>query len=156
MKKMGRMLHELSLVASHFNHSCLPIVAKLKKGNLSVCKSILPIKRNEQLFLTYIAGEVFDMTEKQRNDQLESLYEFRCKCELCKYGTLRVQNLEFDTAFMYVVAKVKTNDFNVNIVKSIIQHCITFLVQHSNMTRSQELHYIADILTSMYSKVING
>lgn len=61
-------IHELSLITSYFNHSCLPNLAKLTNGNISVCKSILPIKRNDQLFLTYIAGEVFGMTEKQRND----------------------------------------------------------------------------------------
>lgn len=147
---------ELSLITSCFNHSCLPNVAKLTKGNVSVCKSILPIKRNEQLFLTYIADEVFRMTEKQRNDQLAEFYDFRCTCKLCKSGTLQAHRLDSDPSFMYVVDNIKRNDFDVNIIRTIIQHCIQFLVEHADMVGSQEVHYIADILTAMYSKELNG
>lgn len=60
----------LFLLTSYFNHSCVANIIKLDKGNLAVSKAILPIKSGEQLFFTYI-DEVFNTTEKQRNDQLE-------------------------------------------------------------------------------------
>lgn len=154
-EKDGAYIHELSLLTSFFNHSCLPNVAKLSKANISVCKSIMPIKKDAQLFLCYIAEEVFSMTEKERNDQLDISYEFRCKCELCKYGTLRAQNLELDPSFAYVVANVKKAEFDDKTIQDIIHHCVQFLTEHTNMIRSQELHYIADILNAMFSKVIN-
>lgn len=84
------------------------------------------------------------MREKQRNDRLGEFYEFRCKCKLCTCSTLQALSLESDTSFMYAVANVKTNDFNVNIIRSIIQHCNKFLVQHSHMFGSQEVHYSLD------------
>lgn len=152
-EKYGADVLELSLIASHFNHSCLPNVAKLSKENLSVCKTILPIKCNEQLFVCYIADEVFNMTEKQRNNHLETVYEFRCKCQLCSYGPLQAHSLESDPSFMFVVANVKKNNFD---VKSIKQHCIKFLDQYSSKFGSQEVHYIADILTAMFSKEFNA
>lgn len=59
------------------------------------------------------------------------------KCKLCKYGTLQAPNLELHQSFR------------------VIQHCIKFLVKHSDMVGSQEVHHIADILTAMYSKELN-
>lgn len=49
----------LYLITSYFNHSCIPNIVKLQKHNLAVCKAILPIKKGDQLFLTYINEEEF-------------------------------------------------------------------------------------------------
>lgn len=145
-------VHELCLEASIFNHSCLPNIAKLSKGNLSVCKSILRINKGDQLFVTYLQDDVFNMTEKQRNDQLEEKYQFRCKCKLCTDGTLLTVGLDNDPCFKYVTSIANQIDSNIDIVK---EKCIQFLSKHSELFGSQEISYIADTLSVMFSKELN-
>lgn len=139
-------IRQISLSTSYLNHSCLPNVAKLSTGDISVCKAILPIKKGDQLFLTYIADNVFEMTEKVRNDQLEKSYGFRCRCSLCRNGPLHVKNLEKDTNFVYVsVNAVKIEEkYEIELLQSLIKRCIVFLIKYSKMVGSQELYYIAD------------
>lgn len=147
-------VHELGLQTSIFNHSCLPNIAKLSKGNLSVCKSILRINRGDQLFVTYLQDDAFHMTEKQRNDQLEEKYEFRCQCKLCMDGTLLAAGLDNDPCFEYVTSIVNEidDDIDIGIVK---EKCIQFLLKYSQFFGSQEISYIADILSGMFSKELN-
>lgn len=149
-------IQKLALLTSYINHSCLPNVTKLSKGNLSICKTILPIKRGDQLFLTYIRGEPFDMTGKERNDFLEKTYGFRCNCNLCTHGRLQAGDLDNDPSFMYVSSNVIENNFVNGNVANVIQHCIAFLLRHPTMIGSKEVAYIANILAAMFSKELNG
>lgn len=147
-------VHELCLQASTFNHSCLPNIAKLSKGNISVCKSILHINKGDQLFVTYLQDDAFHMTEKQRNDQLEKKYEFRCTCKLCTDGTLLAVGLDNDPCFKYVTSIAnEIEDLEIDIVKG---KCIQFLSKHSQFSGSQEVSYIADTLSVMFSKELNN
>lgn len=152
----GATIHELALLTSYFNHSCLPNIAKLTKGNLSIIKAILPIKQGDQLFLTYINGEVFDMTGQQRNDNLNNTYGFRCKCKLCTHGRLQAGDLENDPSFIYVSSNVLDDQFVDKNVSNIIKHCTKFLIQHTDKIGSKEVAYIADIVTVMFSKELQG
>ncbi|KAG4068973.1 hypothetical protein HA402_009609 [Bradysia odoriphaga] len=146
-------VHELCLYTSMFNHSCLPNIAKLSNGNLSVCKSILRIKKGDQIFLTYLQEDAFHMTEKQRNDQLQKKYEFRCKCKLCTDGILLAFGLDNDPCFKYVTSIADdVNDIDIDFVK---ENCIQFLTKYSEFLGSQEISYIADTLSVMFSKELN-
>lgn len=146
-------VHELCLQTSIFNHSCLPNIAKLSKGNTSVCKSISLISKGDQLFITYLQDDVFQMTEKQRNDQLEEKYGFRCKCKLCTHGTLLAVGLDNDPCFKYITSITNEIDhIDIDIVK---EKCIEFLSKYSQYSRSQEISYIADTLSALFSKEMN-
>lgn len=152
----GVIIEELALISSYFNHSCLPNVAKLTKNNFSIIKTILPIKRDEQLFVTYISGEVFDMTGKERNDSLEKRYGFRCKCKLCTNGRLHTDKLFGDPLFLYVSSNALNDDFvNVNL-PTMVQSCKEFLLLYPDMNGSKEIAYIAEILTVLFSKQLSG
>lgn len=131
-KEEQSTVHELALYTSYMNHSCLRNTAKLSKGNKSVCKAILPIKQGDQFFVKYLAGEVFGMTTKQRNDELAYSYGFRCRCKLCTIGSLRADFLENDLSFIYVVTNVNKmdNTYDVDLIRNVIQRCLKFLLQN--------------------------
>lgn len=148
-------IHKLALLTSYINHSCLPNVTKMTKGNVSIIKTILPIQQGEQLFLTYIHGTAFDMTGKERNDFLEKTYGFRCKCTLCTHGRLQAGCLDNDPSFVYVSSNVMDDNFVSGNVANIIQHCIEFLLRHPTMTGSKEVAYIANVLAAMFLKELN-
>lgn len=149
---------ELHLVTSYFNHSCLPNVIKLGKDNLAVCKAILPIKKGEQLFISYIDDETFDMTEKERNDQLEWIYGFRCKCELCRTGVKPVERLQNDPDFQYIATNLPRliEHFDIDLLRDIKGRCITFLTKHRKMITSREFAYVLTNLGALLEKELNG
>lgn len=147
-------VEELVLLTSFFNHSCLPNVTKLSRGNLSICKTILPVKENEQLFLTYI-DNVFEMTSENRNNDLENTYGFRCSCELCTSGILRANELVEDPCFIYISAHATDENFVKNNLRNFKERCIEYIQRHQDMTRSEEVTYIANILAAAFSKELN-
>lgn len=149
-------IESLLLLTSYFNHSCLPNVAKLSRGNLSVIKTILPIKQGEQLYLSYINGEVFDMTKRERNNSLENTYGFGCTCKLCTTGRIYNDNLYNDPNFLFVSSNATNDNFVNDNVSKMIEFCIEFLLRYPDMNGSKEVAYIADILTALFSKQINS
>lgn len=77
----------LRLVSSYLNHSCCPNVAIIKKDNLAICISVLPIRRGEQLFISYIDEEDDEYKRKvNRQIYLKNVYGFDCKCTICENG----------------------------------------------------------------------
>lgn len=147
-------VEELLLLTSYFNHSCVPNVTKLSKGNLSICKSILPVKKDEQLFLTYI-DNVFHRTTEKRNMDLEKTYGFRCSCKLCKLGILRANELEYDLCFKYVSSHAEDDNFVKHNLQNIKERCIEFLQRHQDKICSEEVTYIANTLAAAFSKELN-
>lgn len=139
------------LTASYFNHSCLPNVTKLAKGNLAVVKAIQPIKKGQQLFVTYLAGDLIERTSKDRNDELQSTYKFRCKCELCIVGVKHsaLVLLEADKDFQFVVQNIKNYQM---FLRQIKECCIKFMLKYSENVASEPGYYILSTLTAMLQK----
>lgn len=145
-------VQELGLLTSYLNHSCLPNVTKLNKRNLSICKTILPIKKGDQLFVTYISGDIFDMTSGQRNQTLQDTYAFTCKCQLCTFGRLQGGNIDNDPSFVYVATNILDDNFVLCNIENVIENCINFLLKYEHMTRSKEVAYISEMLSAMYAR----
>lgn len=138
------------LLTSYFNHSCLPNVTKLSIDNLAVVQAIQPIKKGQQLFVTYLAGELIKRTSIDRNDELEKGYGFRCNCDLCTYGVQKDSLiLEMDTDFQYVINNVK---FFRNLIQEIKDCCIRFLLNYPDKVASEPGYYILNTLVSMLQK----
>lgn len=150
---------EIHLLTSYFNHSCIPNVVKLGRDNLAVCKAMLPIKKGEQLFITYIDDEAFGMTECERNDQLEPIYGFRCKCEFCRKGCRSGERMLNDGDFKYIVAKLPrlVERFDIGLVHEIKKRCIEFLKRyHPQLTATREAAFVLTNLGTMLEKELNG
>lgn len=62
------------------NHSCSPNAAFCFDGDIVRVVSIKPIKKDEQVFISYI--EIVN-SRSNRQEELEELYFFKCKCEFC-------------------------------------------------------------------------
>lgn len=70
---------KLNLLTSYMNHSCIPNVIMLNRDNITVAKSVLPIKEGEQLFISYVDNSE-EKSQTDVNKQLERIYGFRCEC----------------------------------------------------------------------------
>ncbi len=148
----------LYLVASYFNHSCYPNVALLRKNNLAVCKAILPIRKGDQLFVTYVPDSEECETKKGRANYLHDTYGFNCNCTLCVKGILTKSDvLRSDPAFVNVAQIVDNTHgkLDVSIISKIKQNCIQFLLKHSNMSPSVESKFIISNFVAALASELN-
>jgi hypothetical protein len=67
----------------HFNHSCEPNAFLMMNGPAVVIRSLKPIKKNEEIFLSYV-----DTTNPyhRRQSELQARWFFTCKCSKCAKG----------------------------------------------------------------------
>lgn len=141
------------LVTSYINHSCCPNVAKLQRNNLSICRAVLPIRKGEQLFISYVDEDDDEYkTEMGRKIFLQSNFRFTCNCLICVNGIQRnTIFLQDDKAFVKVVeylAKLDEN-FDLAIVRKIIENCEKILTKNPKMILSAESLYIKHNLIAM-------
>lgn len=144
--------NRLHLITSYFNHSCLPNTIKLEKGTLAICKTLLPIKKGEQLFLTYIQDEAF-RNIKERVDHLKSVYGFQCKCHRCTSGLVMAPQIQ-DSNFKYVRSKLEVGKFDMQFISEIKERCITFILKYPQMAGSVEFDFIVSNFGAMLQKEI--
>lgn len=143
----------LLLITSYFNHSCCPNVATFRKNNLSICKAILPIRKGEQLFISYVDEDEDEYkTEVGRQLFLQNSFGFKCKCSICERGILKnTFTLQDDIAFVNVVKGLKELEkkFDLSTVSEITKNCKRFLTKFPKMILSAESIYIKQNLIAM-------
>lgn len=149
--------HCIDLITSYFNHSCIPNVVRLEKENFTVIKAIAPIKRDEQIFITYVEAFAMDMYERQYH--LKNVYGFKCNCELCTYGILKVNGLQDNALFLYIesnLKKVSYDNFDICLIRDIKKHCIEFLLKFPNFKTSRETAFVTENLCEMLRRDLIG
>lgn len=143
----------VNLVASYFNHSCWPNATIIKKNNLSVCKTILPIRQGDQIFISYVDEDDEEYKiEVRRQDYLQWGYGFRCKCRICENGPMEnTSRLQDDDAFVMVVRDVDKLQENVDmtLIRNIIENCKKFLTKHEKSVPSRESMFIIHNFVAM-------
>eukprot|EP01133_Synstelium_polycarpum_P011507 gene11507-13425_t len=86
--KPSKPILTIPLHLAFMNHSCSPnvfIASPIVNDKQIRIVSKRPIKKGEELFISYITGQNID-TDK-RNEQLHEAYGFQCKCRLCLSNT---------------------------------------------------------------------
>lgn len=67
-------------VSSFFNHNCEPNVFNTSTGNHEVYITVAPIKKGQQLFISYLSDQ---RTTEERQSWLWNQWNFICKCNKC-------------------------------------------------------------------------
>ncbi|XP_031637132.1 uncharacterized protein LOC116349716 [Contarinia nasturtii] len=67
-------------ISSYLNHSCAPNCSKFLLANSIIVVTMRPIKKGEQLFVSYCD---IRNSDKERQSILREKYEFECQCERC-------------------------------------------------------------------------
>ncbi|XP_055295210.1 SET and MYND domain-containing protein 4-like [Sitodiplosis mosellana] len=70
-------------VLSIANHSCSPNLDCYNSGKIDYCETVRPIEKGDQLFISYLGGEVLESTS-QRRKYLKKNWGFDCKCDKCE------------------------------------------------------------------------
>lgn len=145
----------IDLVTSYFNHSCIPNIVRLEKDRLTVIKAISPIKAGEQIFITYL--EAFSMDRTLRQNQLENMYGFKCKCRLCVEGAMKVNGLQDDSIFLHICSessKVSLDSFNIDLILNLKNSCVEFLMKYRNYITSRETNFVMDIFGECLRRIL--
>ncbi|KAK4569547.1 Histone-lysine N-methyltransferase set-6 [Recurvomyces mirabilis] len=70
-------------VASYFNHSCAPNVAKKRIGNGWVFRAAGEIAVGDECCITYLGGDEKDLDVRERRARLSEVWGFTCQCCRC-------------------------------------------------------------------------
>lgn len=130
----------MNIVASYFNHSCAPNVCLEIKDGFTICNVIRPIRKNEQLFISYV-DEMKNKAERQM--ELFLRYHIYCTCDRCKLP-FESSNTEMkmDPNFQ-AIKKTKvslTDDYKIH--DSMKEKCYSFLKKYGKSPWSDELSYV--------------
>jgi hypothetical protein len=68
---------------SFFNHSCVPNATYFTIGDMMFIKTNRDVEEGEELLIHYLYAE--KLSEKERNETLQRVWEFTCQCELCEW-----------------------------------------------------------------------
>lgn len=136
----------ISVLICLLNHSCAPNLHNYAIGSRKFCIAIRPVKKGEQLFISYLGGHSNQPTEK-RQCQLKKSWNFECKCDRCepRSGTIDSKEMQQDSCYKFVYRRYKgeSNCFeNATLVK---KKCIKFLQKYGRQSFSSELEFITDI-----------
>lgn len=138
-------------VLSMMNHSCAPNVYHPRIGSRQHCVTIRPVKRGEQLFISYLLLGHNLLTE-QRQEKLQTAWGFLCKCEMCEPIERPFVDLlpaTSDLSYHYVIENYD-NDISIDENDILMQNCIEFLNRYGHLEWSMEIFTIAAILVNLY------
>lgn len=143
----GRSVSTLGLVFSLFNHACAPNLLNFTTGYQQVCITMRPIKKGEQLFVSYICA---DIPTVRRKNYLLANFGFSCQCEKCDpiYSPAEVAKLKADPGYQFFHRNSKP-DFTTLLYhpssrRSIKKKCIEILNKHGRHW-SQELESVLEL-----------
>lgn len=170
-KKSHHMINHLynnasyvNIVAEYFNHSCYPNVGLSIKEGIVSGTVIRMIKKNEQLFVSYIDGNYkpIEGFSDDRQAMFMEYYNFQCTCEVCQLdrlpSNLELSNNSIYRANMAVYAPPIINDesFTPNQIELIKNYCFTFLVKFHRSAWCTEIGDIIKILLDVLARNPTG
>ena len=127
-------------VISMANHECSSNLINYRIGNHGVFETIRFVKEGEQLSFNYLGKFSADTNERQSD--LESKWNFICKCAACKPGNNVVnRRLASDPRFKFVFDNVHDEKMSME----VLENCRQFLNEHGHVEWSAEIGFISQI-----------
>lgn len=138
-----------------FNHSCVPNLYNYATGNQTFCITIRPVKKNEQLFISYL-GKSKEQSGKERQTELKLRWNFECKCDRCEPQRQRQQidsnKMRQDSNYKFIYRHFKIDSTNVMNTTILKKKCIKFLQKYGHLPFSNELDFISNAYTTLILK----
>lgn len=146
----------INIVAKHLSHSCIPNVCHVLKNGSVNCIVIRPIKKGDELFISYIT-----LHDSQSDVQRQLLLKQRgvdCDCQRCE---LKVSSsnpqMKADSNFqdiqrMFKVQMFYNGFYDGKKIDAMKKKCFDFLHKFGQMRCSTEMYRIIDVLYLLLSK----
>lgn len=131
----GDLIQATCINYAFFNHSCIPNVLNDLVDNAQIVVTIRPVKKGEQLLVMYNDNFWSQHTE-ERQEYLERIYSFTCKCDRCvpNYRPIDSLVMEMDPLYQFIENAYKSG------VKclSLKKKCKEFLKKYSHLPCTSE------------------
>lgn len=137
----------LSLLFSLFNHACSPNLLNFSLFDQQICIVLRPIKKGQQLFVTYKCRSS-DMSTANRRAQLMDCYLFLCKCDKCEpqFSASEIAKLKTDQTYKFLQRNRNQNLLVDKTRRNIKMKCIEFLNKFGH-TWCPEIDFVLDMYT---------
>lgn len=140
----------INIVAKHLKHSCVPNVCHVLKGGSISCTVIRPIKKGDELFISYVTLHDFGSETQRRRVLLERYVN--CHCSRC--GGLPVPSnpqLKLDANYRLVqkmFGKKNLYDglYDRKQIDMMKENCFDFLQKYGRQQCFAETYRIIDVL----------
>lgn len=123
----------LFIVQSYFNYACAPNILYYPYKGHTVCFSLRPIKRGEQLFVSYF-GDFNDQMEVCHSIMMESI-GFDCRCERCvpKFKENDLVPIFSDPCVKFLYKAFEDNEWkNPGKVPGLIDTCLKLMQMYGS------------------------
>lgn len=137
------------LLTAYFNHSCAPNVCTVSCDNRIATIAIRPIKRGEQLFISYFGRDLNRDTAGRRR-HFDQFFDFVCNCERCRCNmpfTPFVDTYDLEL-IQYVLVRYPYNkpvDFTSDsTLKHARDRCAVYAKENGNRFWTDEVTIIMD------------
>ncbi|XP_055296001.1 N-lysine methyltransferase SMYD2-B-like [Sitodiplosis mosellana] len=142
-------------VLSMLNHSCVPNIYHPRKGNQQYCVTIRPVKKGEQLFISYLPINN-ELLYEERNEKFTSTWGFSCICEKCRgfKKPIEPNSIISDSNFQFIVENFNIEG-NRDKLPILMENCIIFLNNFGNTPCSNEILMIVTIFVVLYIETLS-
>lgn len=144
-------------VLSMLNHSCAPNLYHPRFGKQQYCVTIRPIRKGQQLFISYLSPNDRSTTE-QRQQKFKYSWDFECMCERCCSNQIVelsprciVQQIQIDPFYQFIL----TNDGNSNENRKLFEYCLKFLNKYGHLQWSYQIFTITSIFMNLYIDMLS-
>lgn len=149
LSKGSAELVYLANILSLINHSCTPNLYEQTFENKLFCTTISPIKKGEQLFITYNHDFLApDSQKEERQNYLNEKFGFTCKCSRCVPQSRSKDSLKIhkDPSFQFIL----DNQYDIVYDESLKEKCYDILRKYGHLLSSDEIvfvkYFLADCL----------
>lgn len=153
----------MSIPASYFNHSCAPNAYILSQKGYTVCLVVRPIRKNEQICVTYDAS-LLSQEKTKRQQILQTKFNFQCKCQRCQSPQLESSSLKSndyiarDLDFQYFCNEIKnaTINLDLHLVDSLRSKSFEMLKKYGKASWCRQINDIMDYLNDLLTTEKTG
>lgn len=135
---------EIAPMACIFNHSCAPNVFNHMINNQAVFITFRPVKKGEQLFISYLGEKTGNPTVIRQSDLMND-FGFKCECDKCHpHCSLHDRTaMKSDLYFKYVNNNYKMAFLEKTQRVVLKEVCIRFLKKYGHLPWSEEMNFIS-------------
>lgn len=137
------------LILSMINHSCSPNVHNFAVRNQRCSVTIRPVKKDQQLFITYLTDD--EKPLQQRQKELKQWWGFECKCDYCRSDN---QSIDVKMALSNPTLRHVITNYSIKENHPVIMDkCLKFLNKRVNAPWSMEIQMMAAVLGHIYNSM---
>lgn len=149
-------------VVSMLNHSCSPNIFHPRKGNHQYCVTIRPVKKGQQLFISYVPLNN-ELSTEERQQKFKSSWSFRCYCEKCDpvneshsfNQTIDSDLITADPGYQFLLENFRIEG-NAQQLTVLMDECISLLNKHGQTQWLMETQTVVTIFILLYVEMLLG